>query len=91
MNIHAWRSALLLAWLRHETFISAKTAEDAVSLGQYQIASHDYYRTKSADTANAKVQARILRALEMKGEMKRRALQKATHAERDDGVMDPSS
>jgi hypothetical protein len=54
-----------------------------VSLGQYQIASHDYYRTKSADTANAKVQGRILRALEMKGEMKKRALQKATHADRD--------
>jgi hypothetical protein len=83
MNIHAWRSALLIAWLRHEATISAKTAEDAVSLGRYQVASHEYYRTRSADTANARVQARIVRALEMRGPMKKRALQKATHAERD--------
>lgn len=83
MNIHAWRSALLLAWLRHEESIAAKTAEDAVRLGQYQIASHDYYRTKSADTANARVQAKLLRALEMKGPLRKRDLQRHTHAQRD--------
>ena len=42
INVHAWRAALLLAWLRHEDTISAKTAEDAVRLAQYQIASHEY-------------------------------------------------
>lgn len=83
MNVHAWRSALLIAWLRHEDVISAKTAEDAVSLGQYQIASHEYYRTKSADTANARVQGKILRALELKGPLSKRDLQKATNAHRD--------
>jgi hypothetical protein len=83
MNVHAWRSALLLAWLRHEDVISAKTARDAVNLGQYQVASHDYYRTKSADTANAKIQARILRALELKGPLSKRQLQQYTHAYRD--------
>lgn len=83
MNIHAWRSALLIAWLRHEEAITAKTAEDAVLLGQYQIASHEYYRTKSADNAVAKVQAKILRVLEMKGPTSRRDLQRRTHADRD--------
>jgi hypothetical protein len=83
MNVQAWRSALLIAWLRHEETISAKTAEDAVRLGQYQIASHEYYRTKSADTANARVQARLLRALEMKGPMSKRELQRYTHSHRD--------
>ncbi len=83
MNIHAWRSALLIAWLRCEGTISPKTAEDAVKLGQYQIASHEYYRPKSADTANARVQAKILRALEMKGPRSRRELQRDTHAGRD--------
>ena len=83
MNIHAWRSALLLAWLRHEEAITAKTAEDAVRLGEYQVTSHDYYRTKSADTANARVQARLLRALEMKGPLFKRDLQRYTHAHRD--------
>ena len=83
MNIHAWRSALLIAWLRHEETISARTAEDAVSLGQYQIASHEYYRPKSADTANARVQAKVLRILEMKGPLSKRDLQRYTHADRD--------
>lgn len=83
MNVQTWRSALLIAWLRHEDTISAKTAEDAVALGQYQIASHEYYRTKSADTANARVQGRLLRALEMKGPMSKRELQRYTHAHRD--------
>jgi phage terminase Nu1 subunit (DNA packaging protein) len=83
MNVHAWRSALLIAWLRHEDTISAKTAQDAVMLGQYQIASHEYYRTKSADTANARVQAKLVRILEMKGPMSKRELQRLTHAHRD--------
>ena len=83
MNVHAWRNALLIAWLRHEDTVTAKTAEDAVKLGQYQIASHEYYRTKSADTANARVQAKLLRALEMKGPVFKRDLQRLTHAHRD--------
>lgn len=83
MNIHAWRSALLLAWLRHEDAITVASAEDAVRLGQYQVDSHDYYRTKAADTPNAKVQARILRMLEMRGQLSKRELQKYTHAHRD--------
>jgi len=83
MNVHAWRSALLLAWLRHEEAITATTAEDAVRLGQYQIASHDYYRPKSADTPLARVQAKMLRALEMKGALTKRDLQRHTNANRD--------
>ena len=83
MNIHAWRSALILAWLRHEDSITAKTAEDAVRLGQYQIASHEYYRPRTADTANARVQAKILRVLEMKGPLSKRDLKKYTNASRD--------
>jgi hypothetical protein len=83
MNVHAWRSALLISWLRHEEAISEKTAENAVLLGQYQIASHEFYRTNSADNATAKVQARIIRALEMKGPVSKRELQRTTNANRD--------
>jgi Bifunctional DNA primase/polymerase, N-terminal len=83
MNVHAWRSAVLLAWLRHEESITAKIAQDAVRLGDYQVASHDYYRPKSADTALARVQAKILRQLEMRGHLRKRDLQRRTHAERD--------
>ena len=83
MNIQVWRSALILAWLRHEDFITAKTAEDAVRLGQYQRASHEYYRPRTADTANARVQAKILRVLEMKGPLSKRDLKKYTNSGRD--------
>ncbi|MBI3477391.1 MAG: bifunctional DNA primase/polymerase [Acidobacteria bacterium] len=83
MNIHVWRSAMLIAWLRHEDAITAKTAEDATLLGQYQIASHDYYRTQAADNATAKAQARIMRTLQMRGPMCKRDLQRNTNANRD--------
>ena len=83
MNIHAWRSALLLAWLRHEETITAKTAEDAVLLGQYQIDSHDYYRTVAADNVTARIQSKVLRALGLKGPMTKRELQQRTNAHRD--------
>jgi hypothetical protein len=83
MNVHAWRSALLLAWLRHEEAITARTAEDAVRLGEYQVDSHEYYRVKSADTPNAKVQGKILRTLTMTGPSTKRELQQCTHAHRD--------
>lgn len=52
-------------------------------LAQYQVDSHEYYRTKAADTPNAKVQGKILRALEMKGPLPKRQLQQVTHAHRD--------
>lgn len=83
LNIHVWRSALLLAWLRHEDEITEQVAGDAVLLGQYQVDSHAYYRTKAADTANARVQEKILRVLEMKGPQSRRNLQQLTNARRD--------
>jgi hypothetical protein len=83
MNVHAWRNALRLAWLRREDAISEKTAHDAVLLGEYQLASHEYYRTKKLDTPNARVQDKILRALAMKGPLPKRDLQRFTHAHRD--------
>ena len=82
MNLHAWRSALLLAWLRREEAISAKTAADAVLLGQYQVDSHEFYKVKAAEGSNARIQAKIIRALEMRGPLTKRTLQQATHASR---------
>ena len=72
-----------LAWLRREDAISEKTASDAVRLGQYQLDSHEYYRTKELDTPNARVQDKILRALQMKGPLPKRDVQRFTHAHRD--------
>ena len=83
MNIHVWRSAVLLSWLRAETEISAEIAGDAIALGDYQVASQAFYRTRPADTPNARVQAKQLRALEMHGPLTKRDLQQKTHASRD--------
>ena len=82
-NVHVWRNALLLSWLRHEDSITEETAIRAMSLGDYQTASHAYYRTNPADTANARVQAKIIRALKVGGPMKKRDLQRKTNAQRD--------
>jgi len=82
LNVQVWRSALLLAWLRREERISASVAEEAVRLGQYQAASQEFYRVAAADNPVAKAQAKIERALEMKGPMSRRGLQQSTNARR---------
>ena len=83
LNIHVWRSALLLAWLRREDSIGSKTAEDAIRLGDYQVASHEYYATKVLDNALARAQEKILRGLRLAGLVTRRGLFKKTHGERD--------
>ena len=51
--------------------------------GRMQGISNEFYRVKAADTSNARVQAKILRALEMRGPMSRRKLQQHTNAHRD--------
>lgn len=82
MNVQAWRSALLLAWLRREQTITPAIAQDAVRLGQYQVDSQEFYRVAAADSGNAKIQAKMMRTLSMHGPMSKRQLQKRTHAER---------
>lgn len=82
MNVQVWRSALLLAWLRREDTITAKTAADAVRLGQCQVDTHAFYQVATTDNKVAKIQAAIIRVLTMKGPLSRRELQKATHAHR---------
>jgi hypothetical protein len=81
-NVRAWRSALLLSFLRNENAISEKTALDATLLGNYQIASHLYYAVTKADNPLANIQYKILRALEMRGPLKKGRLQDYTHARR---------
>ncbi len=81
-NVHVWRSALLLSWLLHEDAITEDTVRRAISLGDYQTASHEYYRTNPADTVNAGVQAKIIRALTVGGSMSKRDLQRKTSASR---------
>jgi len=81
-NVRAWRSALVLSFLRQEDHISERTAIDATLLGDYQIASHEFYTVLKADNPLASVQYKILRELEMRGPMKRGRLQDYTHAQR---------
>jgi hypothetical protein len=82
MNVQTLRYALLLAWLRHEEAISEKTAADAVLLGKYQVASHDFYRTNKMDNPMATIQDRIIRCLTMRGPLKKGRLQDFTNARR---------
>ena len=83
MNIHVWRSALLLSWLRGESEITGDTARDAVQLGDYQIATHKYYRTEATDNSIAYIQQKMDRVLRSKGPLSRAALFKHTNGKRD--------
>lgn len=83
LNLHVWRNAVMLAWLKHEEQISEATILDAIKLGDYQVHSHEYYRTDAADNATAKVQAKIMRALSVRGAISKRELQQYPHAQRE--------
>jgi len=80
-NVRAWRTALLLAWLQHEAFISERSARDAVRLAEYQRQMHENYMPTPADNPWAAAQARIVKALK-KGPMTRRDLHRAVHGSR---------
>jgi len=86
MNIHVWRSALLLSWLRGESEITGDTARDAARLGDYQVATHEYYRTEATDNATAYIQQKMERVLRSKGPLSRAALFKHTNGKRDGTV-----
>lgn len=86
MNVHVWRSALLLSWLRGESEITGDTAQDAVRLGDYQVATHEYYRTEATDNATAYIQQKMVRVLRSKGPLSRAALFKHTNGKRDGTV-----
>lgn len=80
-NVRAWRAALLLSWLRHETVISERSARDAVRLAEYQRAMHACYMPTPTDNPWAAAQAKIVNALK-KGSLTRRALYRAINGSR---------
>ena len=83
-NLHAWRSALWLAWLRGHPDITEKDALGGIRLAQYQWDTRDYYTVTRVENPVAKVQEKIRKALR---EAKARRLtlnelKRVTHADR---------
>jgi Protein of unknown function (DUF3987) len=82
MNVHAWRSALLLAWLHHEPAINKKMAAGGCMLAMYQVQMHEFYRTAKMDNPLASIQDKIVRCLTMKGPQKKKVIWNVTHGSR---------
>jgi hypothetical protein len=82
MSVHAWRGALLLAWLHHQPAIDKRMAAGGCALALYQVQMHEYYRTNKMDNPLAAVQDRIVRCLVMKGPQKKKIIWNLTNGSR---------
>ena len=83
-NIHAWRAALWLAWLKGHAAITEQDAAGGIALAQYQWDTRDYYTVKPAENPIAKYQEKIRKALHAaRGKRASvRDLKRLTHADR---------
>ena len=57
LNIHAWRTALHLAWLRGHEQITAQDAEGGTRVANYQVKMREYYAPTEGETRQARCEA----------------------------------
>jgi hypothetical protein len=82
LNIHAWRTALHLAWLRGHPHITAADANSAIRLTNYQVKMREFYAPAEGETRQARCEAAIRKAMRARRRMKERDLKRATHYEK---------
>jgi hypothetical protein len=64
INIHAWRTALHIAWLRDSaTFINEHDVQKGIDIAEYQLAMRDYYAAGEGESRAARCEAAIRKAL----------------------------
>jgi hypothetical protein len=87
LNIHAWRSALHIAWLKGADFITEAHVADAIRLAEYQRHMRIWYAPTESDSKAGRCQASIRRVLQATKQIRLRDLKKQTNYHRMDGSM----
>jgi hypothetical protein len=82
INVHAWRSALHLAWLRRSDYITDEHVRAGIELADYQMLMREFYAPTPGDTRQAKCEAAIRKVMQAKRRRTIRELQRATNANR---------
>jgi hypothetical protein len=82
INIHAWRVALHLAWLKKSDYIDSEHVRGGIKVAEYQVLMREFYAPAEGDTRGARCQASIRRTMHSQRRLSLRELQKRTNAHR---------
>lgn len=82
LNIHAWRTALHIAWLRGAEFIQTSDVESGIKVAEYQKEMRIWHAPIAGDTRAARCEAAIRRTIREAKRMSLRDLKTATNAHR---------
>jgi hypothetical protein len=82
LNIHAWRTALHLAWLKGHQQITAADAEAGTRAAEYLAKMREFYAPPEGETKQARCEAAIRKVMRSRRRMKERDLKRATHYEK---------
>src|SRR5262252_10009091 len=81
-NVHAWPTALHLAWLRGHEHIEAEDAEGGTRIADYQVQMREYYAPPEGETKQARCEQAIRKVLKSVRQIPKRELLRKTHGDR---------
>lgn len=79
LNIHAWRVALHLAWLRDRSCIVPEDVEGGIKVAMFLSKMREYYAPAEGETRAARCEAAIRKIVSSKRRVKVRELKSLTH------------
>jgi len=82
LNVHAWRTALHLAWLKGHEQITAEDAEGGTRVADYQAKMREYYAPAEGETLPARCEAAIRKVMRARRRMLVSELRRKTHGSR---------
>lgn len=82
LNVLAWRNAIHLAWLKHQTDIRLKDVESAIRLSDYQLTVRKKHKPAPGETRYALLEGKILKLVQTKGRVRERDAYRTLHASR---------
>lgn len=82
LNIHAWRCALHLAWLRGHNHITEEDADAGTRIADYQALMREYYAPPEGETRQARCEAAIRKVLRARRRVTVNELRKLTNYRR---------
>jgi hypothetical protein len=82
LNIHAWRTALHLAWLHGHANILDVDVDGGIKVAEYQAKMREYYSPPEGETRGARCEAGIRKVMRARRNVTLRELRKLTNANR---------
>ncbi len=79
LNIHAWRTALHLAWLRGHISILESDIDGGIKIAEHQAKMREYYAPPEGETRSARCEAAIRKVVSGRRRVRLRELRRATN------------